>query len=61
MEATKSKSRTRETLLVGVLALALDLAGNGRVSPWDRDEPRYAGALAFDLTRPPEYLNLRSA
>jgi 4-amino-4-deoxy-L-arabinose transferase-like glycosyltransferase len=27
---------------IGLLALALNLAGNGRVSLWDRDEPRYA-------------------
>ncbi len=28
-----------------VLALALNLAGNGRTGLWDRDEPRYAGAV----------------
>src|SRR3954471_297043 len=33
----------REALLVGLLALTLNLSGNGRVSLWDRDEPRYAG------------------
>jgi len=33
----------REALLIGVAALALNLAGNGRISLWDRDEPRYAG------------------
>jgi 4-amino-4-deoxy-L-arabinose transferase-like glycosyltransferase len=33
----------REAVLVGLLALCLNLAGNGRVSLWDRDEPRYAG------------------
>jgi 4-amino-4-deoxy-L-arabinose transferase-like glycosyltransferase len=33
----------RQALLVGVLALILNLAGNGRVSLFDRDEPRYAG------------------
>jgi 4-amino-4-deoxy-L-arabinose transferase-like glycosyltransferase len=33
----------REAVLVGLLALTLNLAGNGRVSLWDRDEPRYAG------------------
>jgi 4-amino-4-deoxy-L-arabinose transferase-like glycosyltransferase len=30
-------------VLVGLLALTLNLAGNGRISLWDRDEPRYAG------------------
>jgi 4-amino-4-deoxy-L-arabinose transferase-like glycosyltransferase len=29
-------------LLIGTLALVLNLAGNGGVSLWDRDEPRYA-------------------
>ncbi|MGE3818618.1 MAG: ArnT family glycosyltransferase [Isosphaeraceae bacterium] len=33
----------REALLVGFLALTLNLVGNGRISLWDRDEPRYAG------------------
>ncbi|CAN5901478.1 hypothetical protein BH23PLA1_BH23PLA1_21200 [soil metagenome] len=33
----------REALLIGLLALTLNLAGNGRISLWDRDEPRYAG------------------
>lgn len=32
----------RHGLLVCALALALNLAGNGRISLWDRDEPRYA-------------------
>src|SRR5262249_57324809 len=32
-----------EALVVGLLALTLNLAGNGRTSLWDRDEPRYAG------------------
>src|SRR5204863_5670451 len=35
--------RLREAALIGLLALTLNLAGNGRVSLWDRDEPRYAG------------------
>ncbi|WP_406699949.1 glycosyltransferase family 39 protein [Singulisphaera sp. Ch08] len=34
----------RQAILVGLLALTLNLAGNGRVSLFDRDEPRYAGA-----------------
>jgi 4-amino-4-deoxy-L-arabinose transferase-like glycosyltransferase len=32
-----------EALLIAALALTLNLAGNGRTSLWDRDEPRYAG------------------
>lgn len=32
----------REAALIGVLALTLNLAGNGGTSLWDRDEPRYA-------------------
>lgn len=31
--------------LIGLLALTLNLAGNGRVSLWDRDEPRYASCV----------------
>jgi len=31
-----------EALLIACLALGLNLAGNGRVGLWDRDEPRYA-------------------
>jgi 4-amino-4-deoxy-L-arabinose transferase-like glycosyltransferase len=31
-----------EPLLIGMLALTVYLAGNGRVGLWDRDEPRYA-------------------
>ncbi len=34
-----------EALALVALALALDLAGNGRTGLWDRDEPRYAGAV----------------
>lgn len=33
----------RQALLIGALALVLNLAGNGRISLFDRDEPRYAG------------------
>jgi 4-amino-4-deoxy-L-arabinose transferase-like glycosyltransferase len=33
----------REALWIGLLALTLNLVGNGRTSLWDRDEPRYAG------------------
>jgi 4-amino-4-deoxy-L-arabinose transferase-like glycosyltransferase len=32
-----------EAILIAWLALTLNLAGNGRTSLWDRDEPRYAG------------------
>ena len=43
-EAPEPLRRTlRDAALIGLLALTLDLAGNGRVSLWDRDEPRYAG------------------
>jgi 4-amino-4-deoxy-L-arabinose transferase-like glycosyltransferase len=34
--------RLREPALIGLLVLTLNLAGNARVSLWDRDEPRYA-------------------
>ncbi|HEX8201996.1 MAG TPA: glycosyltransferase family 39 protein [Isosphaeraceae bacterium] len=37
------RRRLREAALIGLLALTLNLAGNGRYSLWDRDEPRYAG------------------
>jgi 4-amino-4-deoxy-L-arabinose transferase-like glycosyltransferase len=36
------RRRLREPLLIGLLALTLNLAGNGGVGLWDRDEPRYA-------------------
>jgi 4-amino-4-deoxy-L-arabinose transferase-like glycosyltransferase len=35
----------REALLIGLMALTINLAGNGRISLWDRDEPRYAGCV----------------
>src|SRR4051794_31046099 len=31
-----------EPIAIAVLALGLNLAGNGRTGLWDRDEPRYA-------------------
>jgi len=34
-----------EPALLVLLALTLNLAGNGRMSLWDRDEPRYAGCV----------------
>lgn len=37
------KHRLRDGLLIALLALTLNLIGNGRISLWDRDEPRYAG------------------
>jgi 4-amino-4-deoxy-L-arabinose transferase-like glycosyltransferase len=43
MDASERKAGWREPLLIGVLALVLNLAGNDRISLWDRDEPRYAG------------------
>lgn len=33
----------REAILIASLAMVLNLAGNGGMSLWDRDEPRYAG------------------
>jgi 4-amino-4-deoxy-L-arabinose transferase-like glycosyltransferase len=57
MEASQRKARGREALLVGVLALVLNLAGNGRVSLWDRDEPRYAGT-AREMRNSGEYVDM---
>src|SRR4051794_38931420 len=37
------RRRVREAVLVGLLALTLNHAGNARISLWARDEPRYAG------------------
>lgn len=42
---SRSSRRFLEPLFIGLLALTLNLAGNGRVSLWDRDEPRYAGCV----------------
>ena len=36
------RSLTWEALGIALLSLLLNLAGNGRISLWDRDEPRYA-------------------
>ncbi len=41
----------RQAIFVGLLALLLNLAGNGRVSLFDRDEPRYAGATRDESQR----------
>jgi 4-amino-4-deoxy-L-arabinose transferase-like glycosyltransferase len=57
MEASESKARWREALLVAPLALVLNLAGNGRVSLWDRDEPRYAGT-AREMRNSGEYVDM---
>ena len=38
----KPRSRAWEALGIVALSLVLNLAGNGRTSLWDRDEPRYA-------------------
>ncbi len=43
--ADSLKIRLRQGLIVFGIALALNLAGNGRVSLWDRDEPRYATSV----------------
>ena len=37
------RAAVREALCIAVLSLVLNLSGNGRVSLFDRDEPRYAG------------------
>jgi 4-amino-4-deoxy-L-arabinose transferase-like glycosyltransferase len=34
-----------EPVAIALLALTLNLAGNGRVSLWDRDEPRYSACV----------------
>jgi 4-amino-4-deoxy-L-arabinose transferase-like glycosyltransferase len=38
-----SRKWWRELALIAALAMTLNLAGNGKTSLWDRDEPRYAG------------------
>lgn len=43
--ADAGRRRLLEPVLIGVLALTLNLAGNGRMSLFDRDEPRYAGCV----------------
>lgn len=45
----------REGLLIFVLALTLNLLGNGWISLWDRDEPRYA-ACAREMWTNSDYL-----
>ncbi len=46
-EAVADSRRTLafEGLLIAVLALTINLVGNGRIGLWDRDEPRYAVAV----------------
>src|SRR5712672_3373745 len=41
---THRRSIRLKVILIIVSAFAVYLAGNGRVSLWDRDEPRYAQA-----------------
>ncbi len=36
------RERVRDLALLGLFCLTLNLAGNGHISLWDRDEPRYA-------------------
>jgi 4-amino-4-deoxy-L-arabinose transferase-like glycosyltransferase len=38
-----TRSPWTEAILIALVTLGLHLAGNGRTSLWDRDEPRYAG------------------
>ncbi|GIW87174.1 MAG: glycosyl transferase [Isosphaeraceae bacterium] len=45
-----------EAVVVGLLALAVHLAGNDRTSLWDRDEPRYAGC-AREMRRSGDYIH----
>jgi 4-amino-4-deoxy-L-arabinose transferase-like glycosyltransferase len=46
VESVETRSQwMRQALLIGLLALVLNLVGNQRVGLWDRDEPRYAVAV----------------
>ena len=40
-----AENRWRQGLFLTTLVLCLNLVGNGKVGLWDRDEPRYAGAV----------------
>ncbi|AGA27342.1 ArnT family glycosyltransferase [Singulisphaera acidiphila] len=45
-EACESRRRLLlEPVLIGLLALTLNLAGNHKTSLWDRDEPRYSACV----------------
>jgi 4-amino-4-deoxy-L-arabinose transferase-like glycosyltransferase len=44
-DPTSRRRDVAEAVLVGALALTLNLMGNGRVGLWDRDEPRFAVAV----------------
>ena len=48
---TSWKPLALQGLLVAALALTLNLAGNGRISLWDRDEPRYATCVREMIAR----------
>ena len=48
---TSRRGATFELAGIVALCLALNLAGNGRVSLWDRDEPRYAGCTREMMAR----------
>ncbi|MFO0907967.1 MAG: glycosyltransferase family 39 protein [Isosphaeraceae bacterium] len=50
-EATTRRRRFAEAAAIAVLALTLNLAGNGRYSLFDRDEPRYAGCTREMIAR----------
>ena len=50
-EICDRRPRWRAAILIGVLALTVNLAGNGRTSLWDRDEPRYAGCTREMIAR----------
>jgi len=49
--ATTPDRAWRDALLIGLLALTINLIGNGQTSLWDRDEPRYAGCVREMIAR----------
>lgn len=56
LEPEPLKAKLRQAALIGLLALTLNLAGNGRISLWDRDEPRYA-ACAREMRASGDWLH----